>query len=178
MASILLKNGASIWSKDSNGWLPLHKAIRFADVATVLYFLERMLLQASRKEWTALPSEIERALKIASKRGSLDILELLLEQIESSRLDLIELNKVALRTAVQYGRRDVAEYLFGYCSFSITTLNAVQKAKFASLTQDSEERSRNNLQDYEECKVLVANAIDRDRKGLTNKTKRKVVRVL
>jgi ankyrin repeat protein len=160
MAVILLGNGAGILSKAGNGWLPLHQAIRFADVATIRYFLEQSINGIRQTGGSAREGDsryigiIKKAMKIASKRGSVGIVELVLER---SKLRSTELAKEALRTAVQFGRRDVTEYLLRCCWFSPATLDAAQKAKFEVL-QDEDGRPGNHLKDYEVCKTLVVNA--------------------
>lgn len=173
VAAILLQYGASVLSKSSNGWLPLHYAIRYADLKTVRYFLERTQLQigGEPKEGAAGSTEMTTAMKIACKRGSMDIVELILQR---SNLDPTELDKEVLRIAVQFGRKDVTKYLLNFCSFTLATLNAVRKAKFEIL-QDEDERSGNSQEDYEACQVLIADAIDRDgSKAPNHKTKKKL----
>lgn len=163
IAVVLLEKGASILSRAGNGWLPLHQAIRFANMNTIQYFLEQSINGIKLTGGSAGEGDsrytgiIKRAMKIACKRGSLEIIKLILER---SNLSFAELGKEALHTAVQFGRRDVTEHLLRHSTYSLATLNIAQKAKFKNL-QDEEKRPGNHLKDYEKCRLLVADAIYR-----------------
>lgn len=161
LAAILLKHGANMLSKAANGMLPLHLAVRYANLATVRYFLGQSI-ECIREAGDA-PKDgnfqytdiIKKAMKIACKRGSVDIVELLLQR---SNLKSASLAPDALRIAYQFGRRDVTEYLLNDSTFfppSYWLQYARRMPDFESF-EEEEGRPGNSLKDYEDCITLVA----------------------
>ena len=171
MAAVLLQNGASALSKAGNGWLPVHVALRYADKQTIEYFLDRTTKEFEYVEKGGGRSCAEnrhfhymmgRGLKIACKGGSLEGLTQLVGLFgKLSELALDDHSYEGLHNAVKFGRRELTEYLLSQHSFSSATLRTVNRStKFESLEPDRE-RPGNNVKDYEACKLMILNAINR-----------------
>jgi len=163
---LLLQYGASAFDEDTGKFLPFHYAIRYSEFEMIAFCFASMW-QSPSSEISKIRDAMQYGLNIACARDMLDKVIYLLDTAEASPLDSSS-TRGSLHSAVSNGRIAIVKALLGrdHDPQAICNVEGVRKS-VVDVTYWPKSAARgqyaNTLEDYEECKRLVQEAIDRRR---------------
>ncbi|KAF4625899.1 hypothetical protein G7Y89_g12267 [Cudoniella acicularis] len=170
---LLLEHSASILDENNGSNLPFHYAVRYSSLEMVTACFDSMVeLSAQEVAYTQIGKVMNHGIRIACGRGSLEKVIIILDLAENGS---IEVSRGLLHVAVANGRINIVKALLdrGYDPRGFVKRSSIMDAPFRP---KSAMRGQlvNTIEDYEECKRLIREAIyKKETKPLDRNSKKK-----